>query len=58
MGYPDDLVISLTKKYMAMGYTSFKIKVGVSDEDDYRRCKLVRETIGEKNNLVKCYEIK
>lgn len=52
MGYSDELVKELTKKYLDLGFTSFKVKVGTSFEDDYRRCKTVRDAIGPKNNLV------
>jgi len=52
MGYSDELVKELTKKYLDLGFTSFKVKVGTNFEDDYRRCKTVRDAIGPKNNLM------
>ena len=32
----------LSKKFMAEGFTDFKIKVGSDVEDDIRRCRIMR----------------
>uniref|UniRef100_A0A8D8QD72 Mitochondrial enolase superfamily member 1 n=1 Tax=Cacopsylla melanoneura TaxID=428564 RepID=A0A8D8QD72_9HEMI len=52
IGYSDEKVIELCKKYLALGFTAFKIKVGINLEDDKRRCKLMRDMIGQENLLV------
>lgn len=52
LGYPDDVIQKLTKKYLGLGYKSFKIKVGLNKDDDYRRCSLIRKEIGWENDLV------
>lgn len=57
LGYSDELLKELCDKYLKMGFTHFKVKVGLSIEDDYRRCSAVRKYIGEKNYLVRhCYK--
>lgn len=55
LGYNDQKINGLCKEYLGKGFTSFKVKVGQSLEDDKKRCKLVREAIGPKNNLVLQY---
>ncbi|KAH0553705.1 mitochondrial enolase superfamily member 1-like [Cotesia glomerata] len=52
LGYSDEKVRSLCKKYLSDGYTSFKAKVGRDLEDDVRRCGLIREEIGPDNKLM------
>uniref|UniRef100_A0A8D9E2D4 Mitochondrial enolase superfamily member 1 n=1 Tax=Cacopsylla melanoneura TaxID=428564 RepID=A0A8D9E2D4_9HEMI len=52
IGYSDEKVIELCKKYLALGFTAFKIKVGINLEDDKRRCKLMRDMIGQENLLM------
>ncbi|KAL0850996.1 hypothetical protein ABMA28_006889 [Loxostege sticticalis] len=52
MGYSDKMVKELCNKYLKLGFTHFKVKVGTSIEDDLRRCNLVREAIGDKNTLM------
>uniref|UniRef100_A0A8D8SR99 Mitochondrial enolase superfamily member 1 n=1 Tax=Cacopsylla melanoneura TaxID=428564 RepID=A0A8D8SR99_9HEMI len=52
IGYSDEKVIELCKKYLALGFTAFKIKVGTNLEDDKRRCKLMRDMIGQENLLM------
>lgn len=37
---------------MAQGWRHFKIKVGQDLEDDKRRCRIVRELIGDGRTLV------
>ncbi|XP_058054961.1 mitochondrial enolase superfamily member 1-like [Anopheles bellator] len=52
LGYDDDTIRGLCKKYLAAGFTAFKIKVGQDLEDDMKRCRLVREEIGWENLLM------
>ncbi|XP_058807291.1 mitochondrial enolase superfamily member 1-like isoform X2 [Phymastichus coffea] len=46
LGYSDEQVRSLCTKYLSLGFTAFKAKVGQNLKDDIRRCKLIREAIG------------
>jgi L-fuconate dehydratase len=46
LGYPDEKVVRLCREAMAQGFTHFKMKVGANLDDDVRRARLVRETIG------------
>ena len=46
LGYPDDLIVARCKEVVAAGYRQVKIKVGAHREDDLRRIRLVRDTIG------------
>ncbi|XP_078042782.1 mitochondrial enolase superfamily member 1 [Augochlora pura] len=52
LGYSDEKVKTLCKKFMDLGYTSFKAKVGQNLKDDIRRCRLIRDMIGDKNQLM------
>ncbi|KAF3428837.1 hypothetical protein E2986_06841 [Frieseomelitta varia] len=52
LGYSNDKVKELCTKFLSLGFTSFKVKVGQNLTDDIRRCQLVRETIGYKNKLM------
>lgn len=52
MGYNDDKVKTLCRKYLQLGFTSFKAKVGVDLNDDIRRCGLIRDVIGYENKLM------
>ncbi|XP_033208921.1 mitochondrial enolase superfamily member 1-like [Belonocnema kinseyi] len=52
LGYSDEKVRELCKKYLSLGFTSFKAKVGQSLKDDIRRCEIIREEIGEENKLM------
>ncbi|KOB76605.1 putative mandelate racemase, partial [Operophtera brumata] len=47
----DELVKELCDKYLSLGFTHFKVKVGRNFEDDYRRCSAVRKNIGDHNTL-------
>lgn len=51
LGYSDDTIRTLAKKYLADGFTSFKMKVGRDLEDDKRRAAIIREEIGWENRL-------
>lgn len=53
LGYTDEYRRSLCKKYLADGFTAFKLKVGQNIDDDRHRCKLIREEIGWENKLVR-----
>lgn len=53
LGYSNAKISELTKKYLELGYTAFKLKVGQDLKDDINRCKLVRQLIGWKNKLVR-----
>lgn len=52
LGYSDEKVKVLCKKFLDLGFTSFKVKVGQDVKDDVRRCRLVREMIGDKNKMM------
>lgn len=52
MGYPDEKIRELAQKYLDMGYTVFKVKVGKNLQDDIKRCRLLREIIGYDRTLV------
>merc|ERR1719461_992067 len=52
MGYSDERIRSLCKEYMSKGYNHFKMKVGGSVEDDRRRAKIIRDTIGPNRKLM------
>lgn len=52
LGYSDEKVKGLCKKFLDLGFTSFKAKVGQNLEDDVRRCQLIREMIGYSNKLM------
>ena len=46
LGYSDDKLVRLARAAVADGFRTIKIKVGLSLEDDLRRCRLAREAIG------------
>lgn len=52
LGYSDEKVKELCKKFLDLGFTSFKAKVGQNMKDDIQRCRLIRETIGYENKLM------
>lgn len=52
LGYSDEKMTHLTKKYLSEGWTHFKVKVGQDIERDIHRCKLVRKIIGKDNLLM------
>jgi len=52
LGYPDEKIRELAQKYLDLGYTVFKVKVGRNLEDDIKRCKLLRDIIGYDRTLV------
>jgi L-fuconate dehydratase len=46
LGYSDEKLVRLARAAVADGFRTIKIKVGLSLEDDQRRCRLAREAIG------------
>ncbi len=52
MGYSDAAIRDLCHQALADGWTHFKVKVGAEPEDDRRRVRLVRETIGADHKLM------
>jgi L-fuconate dehydratase len=52
LGYSDEKIRELCLQGIAEGWNHFKIKVGQDIEDDRRRCRIVRETIGPDRHLM------
>ncbi|XP_017778234.1 PREDICTED: mitochondrial enolase superfamily member 1-like [Nicrophorus vespilloides] len=52
LGYSNELLEELCHKYLAAGFTAFKLKVGRDLNDDIRRLKLVRSIIGDDKELM------
>lgn len=52
LGYSNETVTQLCHKYLSEGFTVFKLKVGQDLADDKRRCRLVRQIIGDDKTLV------
>jgi L-fuconate dehydratase len=52
IGYSDEKIRQLCRQGLAQGWRSFKIKVGRDLEDDRRRCRIIREEIGDDNRLM------
>lgn len=52
IGYTKETLIELCQKYMDLGYTAFKIKVGQNVNDDIKRCRIIRNIIGWDSNLM------
>ena len=46
LGYDDAKLVRLCREAVAEGFTQIKLKVGGSVEDDVRRMRLARETVG------------
>ena len=47
LGYSDEKLVRLARQAVADGFRTIKLKVGLSVEDDVRRCRLAREAIGK-----------
>ena len=47
LGYSDEKIVKLCKKYISMGWKHFKVKVGLDLEADVKRLELIRKTIGD-----------
>ncbi|MDQ6793369.1 MAG: L-fuconate dehydratase [Chloroflexota bacterium] len=52
LGYDDDKVRRLCEEALAEGWTRFKMKVGGDLDDDVRRARIVRNSIGPQNLLM------
>lgn len=52
LGYSDEEIRQLCREALANGWHDFKIKVGRDLEDDIRRCRVMREEIGQENRLM------
>jgi L-fuconate dehydratase len=46
LGYNDEKMQRLAREAVAAGFRTIKLKVGMNVEDDVRRCRLARETVG------------
>lgn len=53
LGYKESQMKKLCENAMDQGFTAFKIKVGQNLEDDKKRCRIIRETIGSDKVLVR-----
>lgn len=53
IGYSNETLTELCEKYLELGFTSFKLKVGKDFHDDVRRLQAVRNVIGWENKLVR-----
>lgn len=47
LGYDDAKLAALCREALDQGFNSIKLKVGVNLEDDIRRCRIARETVGD-----------
>jgi len=52
LGYPDEKLRALCREFKGQGFNKFKIKVGANLQDDLRRCRIIREEIGEESMLM------
>ena len=52
LGYSDERIRARCREALDLGFDRFKIKVGLSLEDDIRRAALVREQIGRSRTLM------
>ena len=52
LGYDDDTIRERCRAAIAEGWRHFKIKVGRDLQDDIRRCRIVREEIGDDRKLM------
>lgn len=52
LGYSEEKIVDLSNKFMSEGFNDFKIKVGSDLEDDIRRCRIMRNTIGWDRRLM------
>ena len=52
LGYSDEKIVKLCKKYISMGWRHFKVKVGLDLEADVKRLELIRKTIGENCHIM------
>ena len=52
LGYSDEKMVRIIGEQARMGFTQVKLKVGENLEDDIRRCRIARETIGPDGTLM------
>ena len=52
LGYSEQQVRELCRSNLALGWTSFKTKVGVDVASDVRRCEVMREELGDEVQLM------
>jgi len=52
LGYGDEDAKNLLRDYLQKGFDKFKFKVGQNLDDDKRRCKIARDTIGPGGTLM------
>ncbi|MFP6881960.1 MAG: L-fuconate dehydratase [Roseibacillus sp.] len=52
LGYSDDKLRRLAQEAVDAGWTHLKLKVGSDLEDDIRRCRVVREVVGDQISLM------
>ena len=52
LGYSEQDVRDLCRRFLADGWTSFKTKVGIDVMSDRRRCEIMREEIGDTRQLM------
>jgi len=52
LGYSEEKIVTLSNRFMENGFTAFKLKVGSDVEDDIRRCRIMRKTIGWERKLM------
>ena len=52
LGYDDEKLQRLTRAALADGWRHIKIKVGRSLEDDVRRCRAIRQVLGDDGRLM------
>jgi L-fuconate dehydratase len=52
LGYTNEKMTELCKKYQEKGFTAFKIKIGQDVNRDIERCRLMRSLIGYENTFM------
>jgi L-fuconate dehydratase len=61
LGYSDEKLVRLAKEAIAAGFRTIKIKVGAKVEDDVRRCRVLRNAIGNEVALAvdanQCWDV-
>jgi len=51
LGYSDEKIVSLCNKFIDLGFNAFKMKVGKDLEDDKRRLRILRKTVGKEAKI-------
>lgn len=52
LGYSDERIVRLCEEGMADGWNHFKLKVGADLQDDLRRARIMRDTIGPDRKMM------